>query len=81
MRHFQRAHAYLTGFRFCVQQLGKGDYLLGAEFSAADIILGHSLVICGLVGLTPSDDFPNIAAYDARLKARPAYRKAFELDA
>ena len=66
---------------FVLQELGKGDYILGADFSAADIMLGHSLVICGLVGLVPSPDLPNIAAYEARLKARPAYRKAFGLDA
>ncbi|MFT4562246.1 MAG: glutathione S-transferase [Gammaproteobacteria bacterium] len=46
------------------------DYLIG-NFSAADVMLGHSCVMSGRLGLI-TDDMPHLAAYVARLNARPA---------
>lgn len=55
------------------------DYLAG-DFSAADTMLGHSIMMAERMGIV-SDDHPNLKAYIQRLKARPALQKAFEFDA
>ena len=54
------------------------DYLAG-DFSAADTMLGHSIMMAERMGIV-SDDYPNLKAYSARLQARPALRKAFEFE-
>src|SRR6056300_469314 len=54
------------------------DYLAG-DFSAADTMLGHSILMTDRMGLL-GDNFPNLLAYVARLKARPALQKAFALE-
>jgi glutathione S-transferase len=50
------------------------DYLIG-NFSAADIMLGHSCVMSGRLGMI-GDEMPHLAAYVERLNARPALIKA-----
>lgn len=57
------------------QLLGQ-DYLLGDEFTAADIMMGYSLALAERL-LT--DDEPNIRGYLGRLRVRPAYKKIVEL--
>jgi glutathione S-transferase len=49
-------------------------YLLGAEFSAADIMMGYSLLLTKWFGLL-SDTYPNVVAYLQRLEQRPALQK------
>ena len=51
------------------------QYLLGHEFSAADIMMGYSLLLMKWLGLI-SEAYPNVAAYLARLEERPALQKA-----
>ena len=51
------------------------DYLAG-EFSAADVMLGHSCIMSGRLGAI-TDDMPNLKAYTERLMARPACAEAF----
>lgn len=51
------------------------DYLLGAEFSAADIMMGFTLEVAKFFGLL-DERSPNLAAYLERLEARPAFQKA-----
>ena len=59
-----------------------GDYLLGASFSAADILLVHCLGWAEVIGWgerwkQPQDDAMHcLAAYAARCRARPAYIRA-----
>lgn len=55
------------------------DYLAG-DFSAADTMLGHSIMMAERMGIV-TDEHPNLKAYIQRLKARPALQKAFEYDA
>lgn len=55
------------------------DYLVG-DFSAADTMLGHSIMMAERMGIV-TDEHPNLKAYIQRLKARPALQKAFEYDA
>jgi glutathione S-transferase len=53
------------------------EYLIG-DFSAADIMLGHSCFAAGLLNCV-SEDMANISAYVERLKARPAFQKALAI--
>ena len=57
--------------------LGK-DYVAG-DFTAADTMLGHSIMMAERMGIV-SDAHPNLKAYTARLKERPALQKAFSFD-
>ncbi len=57
--------------------LGK-DYVAG-DFTAADTMLGHSIMMSQRMGIV-TDAHPNLTAYIERLKARPALQKAFEFD-
>jgi len=51
------------------------DYLLGSEFSGADIMMGYTLLSAQWWGLL-TEDFPSLRRYFARLEARPAFQKA-----
>jgi glutathione S-transferase len=57
------------------QTLTGKEYLLGSEFSAADIMMGYSLLLVKWFGLlTP--EYRNATAYLTRLEQRPALQKA-----
>jgi glutathione S-transferase len=49
------------------------DYLVGGEFTAADIMMGYSLFLAHRVDAMDQGEFPNVSAYFGRLKARPAF--------
>ena len=51
------------------------QYLLGGEFSGADIMMGYTLEYAKWFGLL-SADHPNLVGYVTRLEARPAFQKA-----
>jgi glutathione S-transferase len=53
--------------------LGDKTYILGTTFSAADIMLGYSLLLTKWFGML--GDFPTLQAYLARLEERPALKK------
>ena len=57
------------------RELAGKQYLLGDELSAADIMLGYSLLLNKFFGLL-DDRYPNLVAYLGRLEARPAFKKA-----
>jgi glutathione S-transferase len=54
--------------------LGNGPYLLGAPFTAADIMIGSTLAWASFMGLL--DAQPALGAYVERLMQRPAYQRA-----
>ncbi len=54
---------------------GDRDYLLGSEFSGADILVGHSCFMASVTGLI--DGYPVLEAYLGRLEQRPAYQRAY----
>ncbi|KWV55781.1 glutathione S-transferase [Rhizobium altiplani] len=56
-------------------RLGDADWLDG-NFSAADILM--VTVLRRLEGLGMLDEYPNLSAYVARGKARPAFKRAFD---
>lgn len=58
-------------------QLEGREFLCGETFTGADINLEYMLEHAEQMGLLSAR--PNLAGYLARLKARPAYRKAIEL--
>ena len=53
------------------------DYLIG-DFSAADIMLGHSLFMSNRLGCV-SDELKNLKAYIGRIEARPAFQTAINM--
>ena len=57
------------------QGLEGKEFLLGADFTAADIMVGYSLTIAKWFGLL-GETCPNTCAYLQRLEQRPAYQKA-----
>jgi glutathione S-transferase len=63
-----------SGLDFLEQALGDRTYVLGEEFSAADIMLGFTLVAAASLGLL-DERHPALRAYVARLARRPALQK------
>ena len=55
--------------------LAKRDYLLGANFSGADITIGYCCNWAAYTSLI--GDFPVLVDYYARLQARPAFQQVF----
>ncbi|MCR2834083.1 glutathione S-transferase family protein [Parerythrobacter lacustris] len=58
--------------RFFDQSLEGREYLAGGDFSAADILLLTTVDFAGFVGLTMPEDCANLAAWHARVAARPS---------
>jgi glutathione S-transferase len=57
-------------------RLGEVPYLAGAAFSAADIMTVFPLTTMRSFAPRDLEPYPNIAAYLARIGARPAYQRA-----
>ena len=53
------------------------EYLIG-NFSAADIMLGHSLFMANRLGQV-SDEMANLKAYVGRIESRPGFQKAISM--
>jgi glutathione S-transferase len=68
-----RARAAM-GLEFLQRELGQRTYLLGDEFSAADIMNGFAVVAARLLGVL-DDRYPVLNEDVARLEARPALQK------
>lgn len=63
--------------KFLESELAARPWFAGAEFSAADVQMSFPLEAAGARG-GAMDSYPKIAAFLARIHARPAYRKALE---
>lgn len=59
---------------FLERELGAGPFLLGDQFSAADVAVGYDLALAAQVGVLKGHDA--LERYVARLVERPAFRKA-----
>jgi glutathione S-transferase len=57
----------------------RGPYLLGEQFTAADVVLGSGLYWGVMTKAIP--ERPEIMAYTSRLNERPALRRVFTKDA
>ncbi len=58
------------------EALADRDYLLGEAFSAADVMMGHSIALLETV---IGNKYPNTKNYLERMKARPAYQRVMKL--
>ncbi len=58
------------------QQLEQRSFLLGEQFSAADVAVGALLAYIPLMLKLDFKDYPAVQAYVQRLSNRPAYQKA-----
>jgi glutathione S-transferase len=67
----------LASFALVERALGDGPYLLGAEFSAADVMMGFTLLAARLLGVLDGSH-PALLAYLTRLESRPAFQRAAE---
>jgi glutathione S-transferase len=67
------------GFDFLEREIGESDYLVGSDFTAADIMMGFTLVAARMLGVL-DERYPRLLAYLARLQARPAFQKAAAQD-
>ena len=56
------------------EALAEREYLIG-DFSAVDIMLGHSVCMSNRIGCV-SDELTNIKGYVERIYQRPAFQKA-----
>jgi len=56
------------------QALEGKSFLLGEQFSAADVMIGSTLIWGQMLGLL--NDYPVLAAYVGRLAGRPAFQRA-----
>jgi glutathione S-transferase len=70
---------YDTMLRTVVTQLRTGPWLLGERFTAADVLWGTSLTFATAFKMVP--ELPEIMAYLARFKTRPAVARAQAKDA
>ena len=67
-----------AGVQFVENELSSRQYLLGDDFSAADVMMGFSLVAARFMDVI-DDRYPAVQAYLSRLEQRPAYREAVKI--
>ena len=66
---------FLARLRAVDRALEKSDWLCADRFTAADISVGYALLLAEELGLD-AEFTPNVAAYWARLQARPGFQAA-----
>ncbi|TAK95067.1 MAG: glutathione S-transferase family protein [Aquabacterium sp.] len=66
---------FLARLKTLDQRLANSDYLCADRFTAADVSVGYALLLAQHLEMAPQFP-PNVAAYWARLQARPAYQRA-----
>lgn len=77
----RRSHGwgdYDTMLQTLEDGLGDSTWILGENFTAADVMLGSSVVFMRLFGILP--DSERLSAYADRCLARPGYQKAMSLE-
>jgi glutathione S-transferase len=62
--------------QYAENYLGKHQWFGGAEFSAADIMMLFPLNFATALNIVDKNQFPNVAAWRARIEARPAFQRA-----
>ncbi len=70
---------FATMFSTFENGLGDKQWILGDQFSAADIMLGSSACFLKQFGMLP--DSKILEAYGERCMARPAYKRSMEINA
>jgi len=69
---------FLARLRTLEARLAEREYLCAGRFTIADISVGYALLLAEHLGLH-AQFTPNVAAYWQRLKHRPAYQRAQEV--
>jgi glutathione S-transferase len=69
-----------AGLDVLERELGPGPWLLGEEFSAADVMMGFTLLAARALGVLDERRHAATSAYLARLAARPALQKALAVE-
>jgi len=64
-----------AALRVVENALAGRQFILGNEFTAADVMLGSTLGWARMMGMV-SDDLPNVGAYITRCADRPAFQRA-----
>jgi glutathione S-transferase len=64
-----------AALRVIEQALAGRTFLLGDQFTAADVMVGSTVGWAQMMGIV-GNDLPGVAAYVARLRERPAYQRA-----
>lgn len=77
--HAMRAKKLLGRLLGAAEQHMNGREYLAGDFSAADTITGHAVMMCARLG-TDMTGMDNLAGYIDRLKARPALQKALAIE-
>lgn len=73
--HARRATKLLTQILAAVDaQMAGREYIIG-DFSGADFMIGHAVVMSGRLGADMSA-YDNLRAYAERIEARPAFQRA-----
>ena len=83
-RHQYSIDSGIQSFKKIIQSLdpvlSQQNYLLGSQFSAADIVNGYTLRLANrLQLLDDSEGIENVCEYFRRLEAREAYQKAISI--
>ncbi len=68
-----------SALSFIEDGIGDGDWLVGDTFTAADVMMGFSVLAAKSVGVL-DDRFPRLNAYLGRIFERPAFQKVAALD-
>lgn len=67
-------------YRMSEERVGKVPYFAGAEFTAADIMMGFPLTTMRAATGRALSDSPNLRAYLERIGQRPAYQRAMRIN-
>lgn len=83
--HGVESNRYRSGwgdFDLMIETLQKGiegrDWIMGKTFTAADVMLGSSVVFMRMFDMLPASD--TLSGYAERCLSRPAYKRALELN-
>jgi len=66
------------GFEFLEREIGRGPYLIGDPFTAADVMMGFTLVAARVLDVL-DDRLPRLNAYLDHLMERPALQRTLAL--
>lgn len=66
--------------RYVESALAERQFLVSGRFTCADITVGYALMLAETLGLA-AEFGPNVSAYWVRLKARPGYQRALDVQA
>ena len=61
--------------QFAENFLSKNEWFGGTEFSGADVMMMFPLTIATMLNIVDESQFPNVAAWKAKIEARPAYQR------